>query len=165
MENLSYSQTFMLWVMTSLKYCADSEAGLSMFEIIRSKYKLYSALNMNKNSFINQDGTMSVGVQSGPSIPSSKGKEVEVVPSTNNMPSAAISAPSLGQPTNLPASYPPVCEYRNPNPVASYEAVTPPIVFVPPVSDPAQLFGSTPSKKRNRKNKKRAQKKMRVDPQ
>jgi dsRNA-specific ribonuclease len=151
--------------------------------IIRSKSKLYSILNLAKKSIPNEND-------------SSKAKEVENCVTINNNNNntdnnnndnidnniddadddnrknskiSEVPGQPLGQPTNLPASYPERVEYRNPNPkpdpslLMSNEALASTgIVFVPPVADPALIPGTSENKKRSRKQRNKENKRKRL---
>ncbi|KAA8530647.1 hypothetical protein F0562_005419 [Nyssa sinensis] len=141
----------------------DSSSGTLISEIIKSKFRLYAALNKVKDSHNTHNGIMPVVVNTGNSsgMPLTEGKEVEVAGGTDNMPIAAILETCSGQITSIPVTQLPHHEFKKPKQEASASFI-PPIVFVPSVLEQSPL-GSTSGRKRNRKNKKAAKKKVRVD--
>lgn len=145
----------------------DSESGTVIAEIIKSKSKLYVALDKLKNSCNTQNSGVPVGIQAGSNlvITESKGNEFEVVAVNNSMPRTALPEPCTGNSTNISATHTPLHEFRPPKAETSsaFEAITTPIIFVPPTSEQL-VVGSTSGKKRKRKNNK-ANKKVGVDAQ
>ena len=105
-------------------------------------------------------GVLPVGFTS--QIPSCKGKEIEVAPGTNQLLPTAASVPLSGQLVHVPVMHPPVHEL-NLQPYVGSEVITPPIPFVPSVFE--QVISPITGRKRNRKSKKKANKKLRTDPQ
>lgn len=142
-----------------------------MSEIIKCKFKLYAPSsevrdsNNAHNDFMPVSvmpvsvmpvSVMPAAVNSGDSLgsPLSKGKELEGTGCTNSMPTTAIPKTCSGQVRNVPATFQSFHEFKKPKFVPSSEAITPPIVFVPPVLEQSLGVGSSSAKKRNRKNKK-----------
>ncbi|RVW24912.1 Double-stranded RNA-binding protein 4 [Vitis vinifera] len=98
-------------------------------------------------------------------IPPCKGKEVEVAPGTDQLLPTAVSVPLSGQLVHVPVTHPPVHELEKPKPNVSSEVIAPPISFVPSVFEQPLVVSPTTGRKRNRKNKKKANKKLRTDAQ
>ncbi|KAI8534576.1 hypothetical protein RHMOL_Rhmol10G0101300 [Rhododendron molle] len=154
----------------------NSDSGTTMSEIIKCKFKLYAPSsevrdsNNAHNDFMPVSvmpvsvmpvsvvpvSVMPAAVNSGDSLgfPLSKGKELEGIGCTNSMPTTTIPKTCSGQPRNVPATFQSFHEFKKPKFVPSSEAITPPIVFVPPVLEQSLGVGSSSAKKRNRKNKK-----------
>lgn len=139
----------------------DSESVPTVIsETIKSKSKLYASLDKVKDSCNTQNDIMPVGIQTGNTlgIAVSKGNGFEVAVVDNNMPRTAIAEPFSGDSTTISAAHRSLHEFSPRKQEASLpsEAISTPIIFVPPTSD--QLVGSTSGKKRKRKNKKDKQK-------
>lgn len=147
-------------------YCSDSESGTVISEIIKSKNKLYVAMDKLKNS-CTRNGGVPAGIQTGSNlgITESKGNEFEAVTMNNNMPRTALPEPCTGNSTNISATHMPLHEFTPPKAETSsaFEAITTPVIFVPSTSEQL-VVGSTSGKKRKRKNNK-ANKKVGVDAQ
>ncbi|XP_058186093.1 double-stranded RNA-binding protein 4-like [Rhododendron vialii] len=139
----------------------NSDSGTTMSEIIKCKFKLYAPSsevtdsNNAHNDFM-PVSVMPAAVNSGDSLgfPLSKGKELEGTGCTNSMPTTASPKTLSGKLRNVPATFESFHEFKKPKFVPSSEAITPPIVFVPPVLEQSLGVGSSSAKKRNRKNKK-----------
>uniref|UniRef100_A0A5B7AI71 Putative double-stranded RNA-binding protein 4 isoform X3 n=1 Tax=Davidia involucrata TaxID=16924 RepID=A0A5B7AI71_DAVIN len=145
----------------------DSSSATVIFEIIKSKFRLYAALHKVKDSHNTHNGISPVVVNSGNTfgVPLTKEKEGEVTGVTYNKPIAAISETCSGQLTNIPVTQLPHHEFKKPKQEPSSTSIICPIEFVPSVLEQPPVVGSTSGRKRNRKNKKAAEKKMRVDAQ
>lgn len=146
-----------------LSILGNSGSGTLLSEIIKSKVKLYAALHRVKDPSYIHTGILPVGLTSG--IPPCKGKEVEVAPGTDQLLPTAVSVPLSGQLVHVPVTHPPVHELEKPKPNVSSEVIAPPISFVPSVFEQPLVVSPTTGRKRNRKNKKKANKKLRTDAQ
>ncbi|KAK9272942.1 hypothetical protein L1049_003321 [Liquidambar formosana] len=154
-----------------LSILGNSGSGTLLSEIIKSKLKLFAALHKAKGSPYIHNSVVPVGVDMGniqntgntPIILPSAGKEVEIAVGTDNVPTTAF--PEAGQLTNLLVTPPAFHEFKTPKSEPSAEAIPPPIVFVPSVFEQPLGVESSSGKKRNRKNKKKSNKKSRIDPQ
>ncbi|XP_021661761.2 double-stranded RNA-binding protein 4 isoform X1 [Hevea brasiliensis] len=130
-----------------LSLMGNSGTGTIISEIVKSKVKLYAALNKLKNSQHAQGDTVPV---------SSEEKEAEVVTVSNNAASVTSQAAS--------GMIRPHHGFIMPKPEPAREPIELPITFVHPVSEQALDSGSTSGKKR-KKNKKKANKKVRTESQ
>lgn len=146
-----------------LSILGNSGSGTLLSEIIKSKVKLYAALHRVKDPSYIHTGILPVGLTAG--IPPCKGKEVEVAPGTDQLLPTAVSVPLSGQLVHVPVTHPPVHELEKPKPNVSSEVIAPPISFVPSVFEQPLVVSPTTGRKRNRKNKKKANKKLRTDAQ
>ncbi|XP_011097127.1 double-stranded RNA-binding protein 4 isoform X1 [Sesamum indicum] len=151
----------------------DSESSTTMSEIVKSKFKLYDALKTVMDSSSVQVGNVPARVNpledSAAISLVNKRKEIDVAEGSSTDPCATISKSSSIAPfpaiqLTLPESTPEelsntqaapqfLHEFKKPKSQTSLPVVDPPIVFVPPASEPA-VISSTSGKKRNRKNKK-----------
>ncbi|GFY81106.1 hypothetical protein Acr_01g0009150 [Actinidia rufa] len=141
-------------------YC-NSESGTVIFEIIKSKFRLYAALHKVKD--LNNNGYMPSAVNTGFGFSLSKGKEVEVSEDANGLPNSILPMACSIQLTNIPSMHQPFHEFKKPKWEPSSEAFTP-IVFVPPALEQPLGVGPRSAKKRNRK-KKKLTKKGQIDAQ
>lgn len=142
-----------------------SESGTTMSEIVRSKFRLFDALESHKDSSKVHDNvcSMPIGENQGGDLASlSKRKEVEVNGDTGNNTFASLD-PTLVQPSIVQGTHLPLHEFKKPRPGPLSEVTVPQIMFVPSALEPS-LPSSTSGKKKNRKNKK-AKKKNLVDSQ
>ncbi|CAN4083129.1 unnamed protein product [Withania somnifera] len=137
----------------------ETSDGTVMFEIIKSKRKLYAALDKVQHTGDYNAGFMPMEV--GRPVRLDKRKEVEITEGAGEKTCTGLLAYSLGQPSDLQASNQ-LHSFKRPKSGSSSVEVAPPIVFVPPVLDPS-LLCSTSGKKR--RNKKKAKKNVEVDPQ
>ena len=112
-------------------------------EIIKSKAKLYVALNKVKNSSIFHLGTTPAGANTV----ILNNKEVETAAVSNSVQTSASLQPSSG------AEHP-RHEFKIPKSEQVPEYVDLPIAFVPPVIEQASSVGENTSRKRCRKKKK-----------
>ncbi|XP_049358186.1 double-stranded RNA-binding protein 4-like [Solanum verrucosum] len=138
----------------------ETGAGTVMFEIIKSKRKLYAALDK-----VQDTGDVNAGflpMEFGRPLHVDKRKEVEISEGAGKKANSGLLAYSLGQPSDVQAPDQ-LHVFKRPKSGSSIVEVAPPIVFVPPVLDPS-LLCSTSGKKR--RNKRKAKKKIvQVDPQ
>lgn len=131
-----------------------------MSEIIKCKFRLYAPSSevTNSNNALNDllHAVIPAPVVPGASLdsPLSNGKELEGTGCANSMPTTAIAKTCSGQHRTVPATFQSFHEFKKPKVVALSEAITPPIVFVPPVLEQSLGVGSSSAKKRNRRNKK-----------
>ncbi|KAK4367924.1 hypothetical protein RND71_011716 [Anisodus tanguticus] len=144
----------------------ETDSGSVMLEIIKSKRKLYAAL----------DKVQDTGDFNACFLPTELGRPVHVdnkrkeVEGAGEKTNTGLAAYSLGQPSDVQAPNQ-LHVFKRPNTGSSSVEVAPPIVFVPPVLDPSlpcstsgpSLLCSTSTKKR--RNKKKAKKNVQVDPQ
>lgn len=130
-----------------------------MFEIIKSKRKLYAALDKVQDTGDFNAGFMPM--EFGRPLRVDKRKEVEIIEGAGEKANSGLLAYSLGQPSDVQAPDQ-LHVFKRPKSGSSSAEVAPPIVFVPPVLDPS-LLCSTSRKKR--RNKKKAKKNVQVDPQ
>lgn len=175
-----------------LSLLGDSESKTILSETIKSKVKLYAALHkVSSPGYVNSVAPMiihSANSQPNSVVPmiahSGNGQ-----PGMNTL-TTSISAACVNQITNQPISPQPLQpfhEFKTPKQEQSPErvappiefvlpvqeqslvgcssTVAPPIVFVPPVPEQSLVGCSSSNKKRNRKNKKRPNKKPRMDAQ
>ncbi|KAL3813314.1 hypothetical protein ACJIZ3_014582 [Penstemon smallii] len=156
----------------------DSESGSTMSEIIKTKSKLYDAIEKAKDSSTNHVVTAPVGMaplEGTDAISSLKVKEVEVNESIVTGPSDAIpesslvlcppvqvalSESTLGQPSVIQATHQSFHDYKKPGTQTSEAEITLPITFVPPASQESSMCPIS-GKKRRKKNQK-ARKKMKT---
>ncbi|XP_057500282.1 double-stranded RNA-binding protein 4-like [Actinidia eriantha] len=146
-----------------LSISGNSESGTVIFEIIKSKFRLYAALHKVKD--LNNNGYMPSAVNVGTSFgsPPCKGKEVEVFEDANRLPNSIMPETCSVQLPNIPAMHQPFHEFKKPKWEPSSDAFTP-IVFVPPALEKPLGVGPSSVKKRNRK-KKKSTKKGQIDAQ
>ncbi|PSS35986.1 Double-stranded RNA-binding protein [Actinidia chinensis var. chinensis] len=144
-----------------LSISGNSESGTVIFEIIKSKFRLYAALHKVKD--LNNNGYMPSAVNTGFGCSLSKGKEVEVSEDANGLPNSILPLTCSIKLTNIPAMHQPFHEFKKPKWEPSPEAFTP-IVFVPPALEQPLGVGPRSAKKRNRK-KKKSTKKGQIDAQ
>ncbi|XP_057970642.1 double-stranded RNA-binding protein 5-like [Malania oleifera] len=150
-----------------LSMLGNTGSGTLLSEIIKSKMKLYVALHRVKDARQMQNtsvpGEGHIGIT--PGISSDKGKEIEVVGGSENLPVTAIAGSSPGELANIPVTHQPAHEFKKPKAEPMPGTITTPIMFVPPVFEQSPVICSTSGKKRNRKNKKKADKKRRIGSQ
>lgn len=137
----------------------ETGAGTVMLEIIKSKRKLYAALDKVQATGDYNAGFMPMEL--GRPVHVDKRKEVEITEGAGEKTYTGLLAYSLGQPSDVQASNQ-LHAFKRPKSGSSSVEVAPPIVFVPPVLDPS-LLCSTSGKKR--RNKKKAKKNVQVNPQ
>ncbi|KAI8009434.1 Double-stranded RNA-binding protein 4 [Camellia lanceoleosa] len=118
----------------------NSDPGTVIFEIIKSKFRLYAALHKVKDLHNTLNGITPVAANTL-SSPLGKGKEVEVTGGTRDVPSTAISETCSGQLTNIQAIQQSFHEFKELKSEPSHEAINPPIVSVPPVLEQALDLG------------------------
>ncbi|KAL7190779.1 hypothetical protein ACSBR2_022957 [Camellia fascicularis] len=147
-----------------LSVLGNSDPGTVIFEIIKSKFRLYAALHKVKDLHNTLDGITPVAANTL-SSPLCKGKEVEVTGGTRDVPSTAISETCSGQLTNIQAIQQSFHEFKELKSEPSNGAINPPIVSVPPVLEQPLDLGSSSARKRRRKNKKKAKKNVQLDAQ
>ncbi|CAL5370880.1 unnamed protein product [Camellia sinensis] len=147
-----------------LSVLGNSDPGTVIFEIIKSKFRLYAALHKVKDLHNTLNGITPVAANTL-SSPLGKGKEVEVTGGTRDVPSTAISETCSGQLTNIQAIQQSFHEFKELKSEPSHEAINPPIVSVPPVLEQPLDLGSSSARKRRRKNKKKAKKNVQLDAQ
>ncbi|KAK4346742.1 hypothetical protein RND71_033081 [Anisodus tanguticus] len=143
----------------------ETDSGSVMLEVIKSKRKLYAALDKVQDTGDFNAGFMQTEL-GRPVHVDYKRKEFEGAGEKTN---TGLAAYSLGQPSDVQAPNQ-LHVFKRPNSGSSSVEVAPPIVFVPPALDPSLLcstFGpsllcSTSAKKRR---KKKAKKNVQVDPQ
>ncbi|XVE72196.1 hypothetical protein DITRI_Ditri11bG0019600 [Diplodiscus trichospermus] len=121
----------------------DPKYATFLSEIIKSKSKLFVALNKAKDSSIVHHGTTPAGANTL----IHNNKEVETAAVTNSMPTSASLQPSSG------AEHP-RHEFKIPTSEQVSQCIDLPIAFVPPVIVHASGVGENSSRKRRRKNKK-----------
>ncbi|PSR87856.1 Double-stranded RNA-binding protein [Actinidia chinensis var. chinensis] len=139
-----------------LSILGNSDSETVIFEIIKSKFRLYAALYQHKDTNDTQNGFMPLAVNTGTSV--------GFPPRTGNVATTAILETCSDQLSIIPAAQQPFHEFKKPRLVPSYEIITTPIVFVPPVLEQPLGVGQSSVRKRNRKNKK-VKKKAQVDAQ
>lgn len=139
---------------------ADSESATVMSEIIKSKYKLYAALNKIKD--INSIYNTSIPVVKMPDLNVQfYKKEAEVTSSTLHLPATATHQSSLAT-TIIQEAHLPLHQLKKPRPETSTTIITPPMVSIPPGIGRPPLSSSG---KRNRRNKKKAKMGVQIGPQ
>ncbi|OIS99277.1 PREDICTED: double-stranded RNA-binding protein 8-like [Nicotiana attenuata] len=139
----------------------ETDSGTMMLEIIKSKRKLYVALDKVQDTGDVNAGFMPTELNRPVHV--NKRKEVEVIEDAGEKTYSGLLAYSLGQPSDIQALNQ-LHVFKRPKLASSSVEVAPPMVFVPPVVDPS-LLCSTSGKRRNRRNKKNANKDVQVDPQ
>ncbi|CDP02705.1 unnamed protein product [Coffea canephora] len=144
-------------IILSILDSADSASATLMSEIIKSKSKLYAAVNKIRDANSIHSAVNSVNTWEDPGVLLSKGKVAQVGKTTASFPSLAESAKTH-------ATHVPFHPFKKPKLETSTEVVAPPIVFVPPVLG-QPLHSSTSGVKRNRKNKKKAKVGVQIGPQ
>ncbi|MCE0480616.1 hypothetical protein HAX54_037635 [Datura stramonium] len=137
----------------------DNGSGTVMFEIIKSKRKLYAALDKVQDKTDFNAGFMPMELSYPVNV--DKRKKVEIIQGAGDRISTGLFAYSLGQPSDVQAPNQ-LHDFKRPKLGSSSVEVSPPIVFVPPVLDPS-LICSTSRKKR--RNKKKTKKNVQVGPQ
>ncbi|KAF3615611.1 putative U-box domain-containing protein 4-like isoform 1 [Capsicum annuum] len=137
----------------------ETGAGTVMFEIIKSKRKLYEALDKVQDTSDFNAGFMPM--ESGRPVHVDKRKEVETIGDHGERANNGLLAYSLGQPSDAQASAQ-LHVFKRPKQGSSSVEVPSPIVFVPPVRDPSLVCSTSGKKRRNRK---KAKKNVQVDPQ
>lgn len=130
-----------------------------MFEIIKSKRKLYAALDKVQDTGDLTAGFMPMDL--GRPLPVDKRKEIETIEGAWEKANRGLLAYNLGQPSDVLAPDQ-LHVFKRPKSGSSSMEMAPPIVFVPPVLEPS-LLCSTSGKKRRKKKK--AKKNVQVDPQ
>uniref|UniRef100_A0A2P2PKW9 Uncharacterized protein MANES_01G116100 n=1 Tax=Rhizophora mucronata TaxID=61149 RepID=A0A2P2PKW9_RHIMU len=134
----------------------DSGLGTILSEIIKSKVKLYAALDKVKDPNSAQHDTLRIAMNIGHV---SKSTSID-----NRAPAAAINVPICSTAQSPSVMYLPHHELNVSKPEQSSAAVNPPIEVVSPVLGQSSDAGPGSSKKQ-RKSKKKSQKKFRVDAQ
>lgn len=143
---------------------ADSASATVMSEIIKSKYKLYAALNKIKDTNNICKAIPVVDTSGEPDVQLSKRKDAEVSNNTAKLSSNAICESSLAESAKPQSALLPLHQFKKRKPETSTGVMAPPIVFVPPVLGQPVL--SSPSKvKRNRRKKKKAKMGVQIGPQ
>lgn len=137
----------------------ETGAGTVMFEIIKSKRKLYAALDKVQDTGDLTAGFMPMDL--GRPLPVDKRKEIETIEGAWEKANRGLLAYNLGQPSDVLAPDQ-LHVFKRPKSGSSSMEMAPPIVFVPPVLEPS-LLCSTSGKKRRKKKK--AKKNVQVDPQ
>ncbi|KAI8020360.1 Double-stranded RNA-binding protein 4 [Camellia lanceoleosa] len=135
--------SYLFWVSLLNLYLQvhyNSDPGTVIFEIIKSKFRLYAALHKVKDLHNTLNGITPVAANTL-SSPLGKGKEVEVTGGTRDVPSTAISETCSGQLTNIQAIQQSFHEFKELKSEPSHEAINPPIVSVPPVLEQALDLG------------------------
>lgn len=143
-------------IILSILNSADSASATVMSEIIKSKSKLYAALNKIKDTN-SIHGAVNPAVNTWEDPLLSKGKVAEGGKTTASFPSLAESAKTQ-------AADVPFHPFKKPKPETSTGVVAPPIVFVPEMSG-QPLPSSTSGVKRSRKNKKKAKVEVQIGPE
>ncbi|GAB4832408.1 hypothetical protein Ancab_006424 [Ancistrocladus abbreviatus] len=145
-----------------LSILGNSSSGTSLFEIIKSKAKLYSAVNKLRDS---HSATITVPMEAnsgnGNGTSASKEKEYDDANGAGHMLQTAVSEAFCEQVLNHPIMHHSLHEYVKLKAESASEASALPITFVPAVENqppPADLLSG---KKRSRKSKKKANKKVR----
>ncbi|XVF16406.1 hypothetical protein REPUB_Repub10bG0028400 [Reevesia pubescens] len=126
-----------------LSLLEDPTHGTFLSEIIKSKAKLYVALNKVKDSSIFHPGSTPLGANTL----IHNNKEVEITAVTNSVPTSTIV-----QPTSEAER--PNHEFKIPKSEQGAECIALPIAFVPPVIGEASDVGENSSRKRQREEEK-----------
>ncbi|CAN4079892.1 unnamed protein product [Withania somnifera] len=137
----------------------ETGAGTVMFEIIKSKRKLYAALDKVQDTGDYNAGFMPMEV--GLPVHVDKRKEVEISEGAGEKTYTGLLGYNLGQPSDVQESNQ-LHAFKRPKSGSSSVEVPYPIVFVPPVLDPSLLCSTSVKKRRN---KKKAKKNVQVHPQ
>ncbi|GAB4827975.1 hypothetical protein Ancab_034860 [Ancistrocladus abbreviatus] len=144
-----------------LSILGNSSYGTLLFEIIKTKSKVYSAINELKGS---HSATIVVPNEetsgSGSGTSRSQEKECEDANRAGNMLATAFSEASCGQVSGHPTVHQSLNEFVKLNPVSAPEAIAPPNKFLPVVENQPLPVDLVSGKKRSCKSKKKANKKV-----
>ncbi|KAL3526971.1 hypothetical protein ACH5RR_011627 [Cinchona calisaya] len=120
-------------IILSILDSADSVYATVMSLIIKSKSKLYAALNKSRDTNSVSSPTVPiVNTSKDTSVQLNKRKEAEVTGTTISLPITAISQFNLAEFAKIQAAHLPLQQFKKPKPDTSSMEITPPFDFLPP---------------------------------